>query len=183
VWDDLDLSNFVFVVGWNHTELIPKLPLGSATIINQDWETTNTSYSLKCALDRISGDIMIINGDVIAESSCFRSVSVARQSAALVDIKQTGQEEVKYSLTNKLTLTNVGKTADPTTSCGEVLGINKVIAEDRVVFDKAVSNLKPTDFYDLAFNHIPVYPVFALGRKCVEIDTPEDLEHARRIFT
>lgn len=178
----IDACQLVFVVGWEHETLRRHLPMGSSVIVNDRWAQTNTVGSLSLALKQFDGDVMILNGDVAADPECYASVASAQQSCALVDLKPTGAEEVKYYLTPREHLHGVGKELDPKIAFGEVLGINKVVSADRPAFDAALAQLAETTFYDRAFSDIPMYPVFLLGRRCVEIDFPEDWQRANQLF-
>jgi len=57
-------QNIVLVIGYNHQELIKHLN-GTAYVINTEWESTNSAYSLKLALERNSGDSIIVDGDTL----------------------------------------------------------------------------------------------------------------------
>jgi len=175
----------IFVVGWEADDLLPHLPKESTFVRNTNWESTNTTVSLVLGLQAVpvDEDFMIINGDVVADDTCFSSVAHAQQSAALCSIATTGEEEVKYRLTTRCCLKEVSKDPKYGSAVGEVMGVNKVTAADREKFELVLRQLDTTQFYDVAFSEIPMYPILMLGRRCVEIDTPDDLDEARKLFS
>lgn len=176
--EDKDIT---FVIGWKASLLRRTLPKDSNIVYNLSWKTTNTAASLWKALCCTQGDILIINGDVVAEKYCFDTLLATPGSALLVDKKLCDDEAVKYRLDQGIVV-EVSKQIPNHQADGEVLGINKILAADRRVFDMAVCTLAEKAFYDVAFPVVKPGIACILAESCVEIDTPEDLENCRRIF-
>ena len=57
-------ANLVVVVGYNYEALLSRLPRKNY-VINRDWRSTNSAYSLKLALESDASDSVIIDGDTL----------------------------------------------------------------------------------------------------------------------
>ena len=179
----LSIEDITFVVGYNKDILVKMLPPLSTWIENKHWEITGTARSAYLGLKSIvDDDVLLINGDVVTEASCFSSISSARHTCSLVTTAKVGQEEMKYMLKNDGSLCWVAKDIAPDRALGEFCGVSKIVKEDVPKVLKDLEYLPSNDYYDGVFCAVKTYPVFTLGRKYIEIDFKEDLATANLLF-
>ncbi|WAH35857.1 phosphocholine cytidylyltransferase family protein [Alicyclobacillus dauci] len=155
-------------------------------IENPDFETTNTLFSLKRALEDFSDDFYYMNADVVFEQTIIKRLSEHSGGGFLaIDRKQCREEEVKVQVDNTQ-ITAIGKHLNPETSYGEFIGVANFTGDfakrfRQTVFDTAVEG-NEMKFFEYALDAMTdkhdMYAVDITGLPCVEVDFPEDYDYA-----
>lgn len=155
---------------------------------NPNYDTTNTSKSLLCALRRIeSKNVVWLNGDVVFDEQVLTRLLETPGSTVAVNSAQVGEEEVKYATDGDGYLTQISKqVAQPV---GESLGIN-VVRQDRLeAFKRALAQVQDQDYFEKgmellidddpqAFRAVDVSDL-----NCIEVDFEEDLRKANSLLS
>lgn len=172
-------SNIVVVVGYRE-QLIRQAYPELTYIVNPVYEETNTAYSLFLALRNVKEDIVWMNGDIVFDKSVLALIHPSSESVSLVDVKECGPEEMKYSLDKEGNIVKISKQL--ITHQGEALGINRINASDLTIFKRELQKIDKTDYFEKALENLAkikqlkLKPVDIGARFCHEIDTQADLE-------
>ena len=95
-------------------------------VFNEDFENTNTSKSLLCALDtKTESDTIWMNGDIVFDYKLLDLLFNTKESCMLVNSLSVAEEEVKYTVKKDGTIKEVSKEIQ--NGMGEAVGINKII--------------------------------------------------------
>lgn len=164
-------------------------------ISNQDYQTTNTGYSLLLTKEIVDGnDFIKFDADVVFEEKVLRKlVESPYQNCLCIDHNiDLAAEEVKVQTDEEDKVIKVGKGVNPKIAAGESIGIEKISKEGaKVLFATLEDVLKdPANnqrYYDDSYTTmvekgIPFYAIDITGLKWVEIDTPEDYKQAEELF-
>lgn len=198
---NVGLKDVIVITGYLEDQLkefiSTKFPDLNVTYKTNDvYEDTNTGYSLLLTKDFINGDSFIkFDADVVFEEEVLRKLKDSEFETALcIDTNiHLDKEEVKVITDESGMVLEVGKKLDPTRCKGESIGIEKIGSEagkmlfkelGRLMSDKA--NWK--EYYDdsyttLVNNGIKFGAVDITGLKWVEIDTHEDFDRAKSLFS
>ncbi len=171
------------------------LPEGARFVANPDYDETNTAVSLRLALAASPGlDCLQFNGDVLFDPSLAGDL-VRHPGPNAVTVDDTGRlavEEVKVEVRDGR-VTRIGKGLDPAACRGEAIGLNRIgaatAAELVRIYEGFEARGERGHFFEAGFDRLAAGDTdgrhaFGLvptaGRAWIEIDTPEDYEHARR---
>jgi len=190
------IKEVVIVVGYR-ADQIPKrikcknFALSIRFIQNPIFHRTNTVYSLWLARDEIKTDFMYLNGDVIFHKYVLkRLVDAGYDTCLAVDKRNVGEEEVKVQLVkNKVKV--IGKSINLSEAQGEFVGIAKFSHKFNPLFaeklDDVVREGKVNAFFEAALDrtleHYSVYAVDVSDLPCIEIDSHEDFNAAKKIYS
>lgn len=165
-------------------------------IRNEVYDQTNTAYSLNLTKDFIGDDEFIkFDADVVFEKEILgRLINSHDDSSLCIDRNiHLDKEEVKVITKERDQVLQVGKKLDPTLSKGESIGIEKISKEAaKVLFEELAKVLadpaKQQEYYDdsyttLVEKGLPFYATDITGLKWVEIDTHEDFDKAKILFS
>lgn len=153
---------------------------------NPQYMDTQNGKSMLLGLRAVPrGGVVCINGDVVFDDGILQSITdrPAFSSFAAVP-KVCGEEEMKYHMVDGR-LVAVSKQVHGE---GELIGLNYVAAGDRKLLEQALDYNDVGQYYErsfdqmLPFTHRPVRCVPVGKRRAMEIDFPEDLEAARKLF-
>ncbi|MEK6985826.1 MAG: phosphocholine cytidylyltransferase family protein [Candidatus Thermoplasmatota archaeon] len=153
---------------------------------NQRFMETNTAKSMRLGLAAIpAGGVLTLNGDVVFDSGILALLIDKPGTTSLaVDPRVCGDEEIKYRVRDgRLQALN-----KQTHGEGEAVGLNFVAAADRPLLERALDYAEDQSYFErgiesmLPFTARPVRCVAIGDRRAMEIDFPEDLEAARRLF-
>jgi choline kinase len=146
-------------------------------VANPDYESTNTAVSLRLALAASPGlDCVQVNGDVVFDGGLLGDLLRHPVANAVVvdDSGRLAAEEVKVAARDGL-VARIGKHLEPADCLGEAIGLNKISASAGAslvrIFDRLAA--------EAGAGRQAFGLVMTGGRPWVEIDTPEDYEHAR----
>lgn len=155
-------------------------------VVNEDFTTTNTLFSLALALQSFAGDFYYLNADVVFEDAILRRLDPHDGGGYLaIDRKQCREEEVKVVVDGTQIL-EIGKHLDPDSCYGEFIGVAKFTGEfaerfRSTVAVEAVSGNEMKFFehaLDVMRDKSGMTTVDITGLPCVEVDFPEDYEYA-----
>lgn len=157
-------------------------------VYNPNYDTTNTSKSLLCALRRIEAqDVVWLNGDVVFDDRVLTRLLDHPESTVAVNSAQVGEEEVKYATDADGFVTRISKQV--TEAAGESLGIN-VVRRDRLeAFKRALAEVQEQDYFEKAMELLIEQDARAFRAvdvsdlHCVEVDFEEDLRQANSFLT
>lgn len=182
------LGRTTVVVGYRAEVIRSALPESVNTVLNADYETTNTARSLVLGLAKVPAKSAAVwlNGDVVFDSSILqraKGLLASKSSFAVVEQGPTGEEEVKYALDGQGFISAISKTVNP--AMGEAVGINHVAASELAHFADALLRVRPQDYFEAAMelsirNRRPWLPLPVGDAYAVEVDFPEDLQRANR---
>ena len=154
---------------------------------NPRFNETNTARSLQCALAHVDGaDVLWLNGDVAFDAEIVRHALSCPRNVVCVNTSAVGEEEVKYSLDADGNIQQLSKTvAKP---IGEAVGINLVRAGDLHFLRDGLMRCNDEDYFEKGIENaiemgLVIRPCQIDDLRCVEIDTQDDLEVARRMFS
>jgi L-glutamine-phosphate cytidylyltransferase len=175
----------VAVVGYER-ELVERAHPELQAVRNDRYAETNTAKSLLCALEPLRDcDVLWLNGDVVFDRRIIPLLLRQPQSCMAVNRAVCGEEEIKYRTDDSGAVVEVSKQVKR--GEGEAVGINLVKAADLALFTKGLADCGDRDYFERGLE-------LAIGRgmrlctvdigdlPCVEIDFPQDLERARRLF-
>jgi len=153
---------------------------------NARYMDTNTAKSMLLGLRAMSaGSVVTLNGDVVFDDGILALLLDKPNTSSLaVDPRVCGDEEIKYRIANGR-LQELNKR---THGAGEAVGINFFTAADRPLLEQALDYAEDLSYFErgvefmLPFTKRPVRCVAIGDRRAMEIDFPEDLEAARRLF-
>ena len=177
------------VVGYKRDMVMDAAP-GATFVYNEDFATTNTSASLRLALQQVaSGSVLWLNGDVVFDPSVIGQLSNATpglHGSVCVVRKSTGDEEVKFTSSEAGDILRISKTVSD--GEGEAVGINFLTPTGRALVLGALGNCRPTDYFEAAMDALAgdgslcLRTVDVTASFCMEIDTPTDLAAALTYF-
>jgi L-glutamine-phosphate cytidylyltransferase len=174
------------VVGYRHLEVRAAHPELSFAE-NPRYAETNTAKSLLCGLDGVSGrDVLWLNGDVVFDKGIIPLVLSGPHSCMAVNRAKCGDEEIKYVTGADGAMAAVSKQVR--NGEGEAVGINLVKAADLELFRECLAACGDRDYFERGLEltierGLRLFPVDIGDLPCIEIDFPEDLERARKMFS
>ncbi len=176
-------ENIMLVLGYKKNQFMERFP-DLTFAINDQYQFTNTAKSLLVALDTITGeDILWMNGDIYFDAEILELLTNVPGSAVLVDTKECGEEEIKYTVNEKGFIKELSKQVQH--AKGEGLGINLIRHIDLENFKEQLKAVEANDYFEKALENltlsdsIDLTPIDIEKAFCQEIDFPEDLQTVR----
>jgi len=188
----IDVRDVVIVVGYRAQTIIEHVgrewpQLRVKFVNNIDYASTNTLFSLACALrQHPCDDFYYFNADVVFHQDVLHRLDAHPGEALLAtDRKQCREEEVKL-LQQDGRIAHIGKNLDPAVCLGEFIGVARFRGAFARVFSQTVLELATTgnerEYFEMALDHLAasydLVPVDVTGIPCVEVDFVEDYEYA-----
>lgn len=192
------INDFIIVTGYRE-EMIKEFisrkyrDMKVKFLSNPDYENNNNSYSLWLAKEFVRGDCILLDSDIIFDSRIISALlSSGYDNCLAVNTKhKLGGEEIKVIIDTANKIQHIGKEPDPSKSFGESIGIERFsdsffkklgeILDRKIGKERNVNEFYETSFQELIDEGNGIYAVDVSGYESMEIDTPEDLERARRI--
>lgn len=188
---DIGTTDITLVVGYRRDMIESHVgtnypDLDVRYVVNENYTTTNTLFSLALALQCFDGDFYYLNADVVFEESILRRLQPHHGGGYLaIDRKQCREEEVKVVVTGSRIL-EIGKHLDPGACYGEFIGVAKFTGDfanrfRSTVRVEAVAGNEMKFFehaLDVMSDKSGMAAVDITGLPCVEVDFPEDYEYA-----
>ncbi len=171
-------NDICVVVGFKKDLIVDKYP-GLTYVINENFEKTNTSQSLRLGLREMKDcDVVWLNGDVVFASEVIARLAPFPGSCMAVNTSSVGQEEVKYRTDGTGAIVRVSK--EVSGARGEAVGINKVVAGDVPLLLDCLAACEKFDFFERALEFaiprgLKLFPVDISDLFCFEIDSEADL--------
>lgn len=192
--ESFGIDKYLIVVGYRSRQVIneaERLVGDRATfVVNPMYASTNTSYSLLLAIDKLRDEFYYLNGDVLFdEDVLFRLEASSYDNALALDTKECGNEEVKIAMLNNRVM-GLSKEVSPDIASGEFIGIAKFDTKFTHELYKSLDLIVNLNNDKMAYFEkgveflLPEYNVGAVDVSdlpSVEIDFPEDLEYARNV--
>jgi L-glutamine-phosphate cytidylyltransferase len=182
------VERVVVVAGYQAPLVTSALPRGTTVVLNPRYAQTNSLYSFLLARRAVGRELVILNSDVLFHPLIARMVAGCRTSALAYD-SCSGDEAEHMKLEERDgTLVAMSKALPLERSCGENVGLIRLSgAATRAAFDAAAQIVAaggerawlPSAISAIAPEH-PVACLDIAALPWVEIDFPEDLDHARR---
>lgn len=190
---EYDITETVIVLGYRR-ELVEshlmKRSLNCVVVVNHDFAQTNTIHSLWLTREYLAEGFLYFNSDLFFDRRILGLILSSPDSAAAVDVRICGAEEVKVLVDGNQRITEIGKEL-PTERCwGESIGMVKFLqpacaamiaslerfnagaSTRRLYFESALNEI----LADLLFRAVPLGDL-----RAVEVDTPQDYEAALRL--
>jgi choline kinase len=190
------VEEFVIVIGYRQVDMQAHvleilLPEQVTFVVNPDYATTNTLYSLFLAREYLDKDTLYFNGDVLFEKVLLTKLLANHISSVLVEMKDCGAEEVKVIVNQSGYITAIGKELNLKESAGEFIGIacfrEEVLAKMTKFLKLGIDAQQHNNYFEYAVNKfcgaIEILAIPTDGAACIEIDFPEDLIRARALFS
>jgi choline kinase len=176
------------VVGFQAEKVRARLQgrAGVRFVENPRFMETNTAKSMLLGLQAMPpGRVVTLNGDVVFDPGVLPLVLDRPDATSLaVDPRVCGDEEIKYRVRDgRLQALN-----KQTHGEGEAVGVNYFAPDDRGLLATALAYAEDGAYFErgvefiLPFTRNPVRCVPIGQRRAMEIDFPEDLDAARRLF-
>ena len=175
----INKKNIIIVVGFQKERIIDLFP-DCAYVFNPNFENTNTSKSLLCALEENKNtDTIWMNGDVVFDDKILDPLINSKESCMLVNSSSVAEEEVKYTLKKDGTIKEVSK--EIKNGKGEAVGINKIVRKYNSKFIKELEDCDDQDYFEKAIEKLinkntPIHPIDIQSSLCIEVDFKEDLD-------
>ena len=187
VLEGLGVENILIVAGHGADQVMAEVRHNGVIQFNDRYSTTNSLYSLWLTRKWVSGSLMLINGDVLADPQIYRQLLEAEGNVLAYDSRSgTEDEHMKVRFTASR-LREISKEMEEERADGEHLGMLKFDAggarelmreADRLVAEGRVNEWAPAAVQGLA-KRTPIEGIDVTELPWTEIDFPEDLEHAR----
>ena len=185
----------VIVTGYRHEmieQFVAGLPLAiDVTYVrNERYATTGNNYSLLCAAPYVAhDDMLLLDADILFDPAILPMLITWRHADALVMKTGValGAEEIKVELDARGHVITIGKHIPPLRAVGESIGIEKFSAATcAVLFETLARRQEKNEFYEASFQEVidrgvRIAAVACGDLRCMEIDTPEDLEEAQQL--
>ncbi|TFH02453.1 MAG: phosphocholine cytidylyltransferase family protein [Calditrichales bacterium] len=161
-------------------------------VYNEKFDTTNNIFSLWLTREYLMDTPMILmDSDIIFDHRIIKQLLDAGTGSylAVKSVHELGEEEMKLTVTADNRVLKISKEIDPKNAIGESIGIAKfdkdfVQALFKIVERRIFKAGKVNEFYEAAFQEAvddgqTLFAVDVGNFLCSEIDTVEDMEHAR----
>lgn len=152
---------------------------------NKDYSTTSNLYSLKLGLLQADGDeIFIINGDLVFKKEVISEIlKSGYENIIAVNKISCNEEDMKVCISNGKVL-EVSKKISLNKADGQALGIYKI--KNTNILKEKMGETNGINFFNEAINkmtkEVSIYSVDITRFPSIEIDFPEDLEEADKLF-
>ncbi|MCA1580189.1 MAG: phosphocholine cytidylyltransferase family protein [Acidobacteria bacterium] len=161
---------------------------------NAEYADTNNAFSLRLALSGVDEPILLLDADVLFDAAVVRLLmDDSRANRLAVRTRGAlGEEEMKVSVAGDGRIEDVGKRISGRAH-GESVGLAIFSAafvrrllpvlERRLVAEGRVDEWYESAFLELIAGGESVYAIDIGDLRAIEVDTKEDLEEARRLFS
>jgi len=161
-------------------------------VFNDKAEEWNNCYSLWCARDHFSTDVVLANGDTlhpVEVEHTLLAVAGDGVTLALDDVRVLADEQMKVSVSAKGWVSRITKEMPPAEAIGEYIGVSWIGAASREALTDALEDtwrrdphLYYEDAYQLLADRGHPVKVASIGDSVwTEVDDHADLARAREI--
>ncbi|MBK7378101.1 MAG: phosphocholine cytidylyltransferase family protein [Ignavibacteriales bacterium] len=192
------INDFVIVTGYLQEQIkyfinsqFPSLNV--KYIFNEKYEVTNNIYSLWLTKSEVGGkEFILLDSDIIFDKAIVSLITESNYQnvLALRSDDHLSEEEIKISLNSDGSIKEIGKVVSLEDAIGESIGIEKFSdlfskklfqLLDKIILQENQTNI----FYEAAFQRLidsseKIFTEDVGELKCIELDTPEDLQKAER---
>jgi len=192
------INDFVIVTGYLQEQIkyfisIQFPSLNVKYIFNDKYEVTNNIYSLWLTKSEVGGkSFILLDSDIIFDKAIVPLITESNYQnvLALRSDNYLSDEEIKISLNGDGSIKEIGKEVNLEDAIGESIGIEKFDEMfskklfqllDKMILQENQTNI----FYEAAFQRLidsseKIFTKDVGKLKCIELDTPEDLQKAER---
>lgn len=192
------INDFVIVTGYLQEQIkyfiSSQFPsLNVKYIFNDKFEVTNNIYSLWLTKSEVGGkEFILLDSDIIFDKAIVSLITESNYQnvLALRCDHVLSEEEIKISLNSDGSIKEIGKVVSLEDAIGESIGIEKFSdlfskklfqLLDEIILQENQTNI----FYEAAFQRLidsseKIFTEDVGELKCIELDTPEDLQKAER---
>ena len=175
------------VVGYEHQQVEDAAGGRAEVVLNERYADTNSLYSFWLASRAVEGDLLVLNSDVLFAPELLGDLLDVEGSAIAFDSSSGDQAEHMKVREQHGRLLRLSKDVPAMYSHGESLGVAHLSPlAARAAFAAAGSLVRrgqEKDWAAAAFNEVArrhrISCLDVAGQPWVEIDFPEDLDHAR----
>ncbi len=158
---------------------------------NADYETTNNIFSLWLAREAVRDhDILLLDSDILFDERIVAALLTSpREDCLALKVATVGAEEIKVRLDDERRVLEISKIVPIGTAAGESIGIERfsvqwasalfAVLERMIVIEGKVNVFYEAAFEEMIGDGHPLYAVDISVYPCMELDTVEDLLHAR----
>ncbi|WP_256686329.1 sugar phosphate nucleotidyltransferase [Halococcus qingdaonensis] len=165
------------------THCQPREELDVEFVHNDQFASTNNIYSLWLAKEYALDGFTLINSDTIFSAASLSELQDTSGSALLVDTEKELDDEEMQVAFGLDTISDISKEID---GDGEYIGVAKFTAEHATTLfehiEEFIERDAVNDWYEAAFDRLfddADVGFVRIDESWAEIDTPDDLEHAR----
>lgn len=188
------IRRIVLVVGYREAEVRLHAQrytdMDVVLVRNGAYASTNNIVSLHVAREAVQGGLLLLDGDLLLEPRALGPLFAALSDAVLLCQRVLlGEEEMKVCVDSSERIVAIGKHLAPSEAFAESIGVARFspCATERLfaVVEGLVGAGETGVWYENAFQrlideNVRFSVADATGLGCMEIDTPEDLEAARK---
>ncbi|MAE76088.1 MAG: HAD family hydrolase [Planctomycetes bacterium] len=160
-------------------------------VVNNEYDSTNNMFSLWLAREHLTGDVLLMNGDVVFDSDLIAGLAAMTGSAVAVD-RGTWDEESMKVLVEDGRISGISKTYGATESWGrstdayrlDAVGLTRVVGELERIIGSGDRNQWTERMLDNLFRsgELTATPCEIGEARWYEIDTYDDLAEAELMF-
>ncbi|MGB0553251.1 MAG: NTP transferase domain-containing protein [Alphaproteobacteria bacterium] len=194
------ISEVIFVLGYLQDQVRDYVKtafpeLDATYLVNDDYSTTNTGYSLMLALGETKGCAFVkFDADVVFDEEILRRLIDSEHENCLCIDKniQLDAEEIKVTVEGANKVVKVSKSVRPIDAIGESIGIEKINGHTTELLlaelQKNMLDVKNhQNYYEDAYERlisqtVPFHALDISGLRWTEIDTHEDFATAEKMF-
>ena len=184
-------AEFIVVTGFMRKEIEEHLK-DVVFVYNPFYEITNSIASLWFAKEYLTGDITILNADIVAEEKLIRNVIVQKLAGAKILLDSSIKQNGDYNVQVKDDIVVV-MSKELTNYYGEYAGITKLDSSSAEILRQEVEYMIHDQNYDQWYENALVQLIFKNDFKLgfidiaeynwAEIDTVDDLITSKEIFS
>ncbi len=191
------VDSIVFVVGFEKEQIMAHVQkhypdLNITFVESKDYKTTSAAYSLWCARDHLSGPTLYLNSDALCHPDIIaRVVHDPRGTITAVRKTPWNEEQVNMEITPEGKLVEIGKHVPADRSYGEFVGVTKfddafctflVDTLDQFVQEGNLQAFAADSINGAIRKGGEGHILDVSDLEAIEIDTPEELEVARKLW-
>jgi choline kinase len=193
-----DIKDVIVVTGFMQEQITDFIgsnypQLNVEYLYNEKYDSTNNIYSLWMTKELVlNNDMLLMDSDILFDHRIIELLlnSGYKNCLAIRSDHQLGEEEIKVTVDSDRAITKINKVVDPKIAIGESIGIELFSSEYLITLfdildDKILNRGEVNQWYEAAFEETieagcKIYAVDVNGLKCMELDTVEDIEAARK---
>ncbi len=162
-------------------------------LYNEKYDSTNNIYSLWMTKDLVlNNDILLMDSDILFDHKIIELLLTSghENCLAIRSDHVLSEEEIKVTVDESRAIKKINKVVDPIIAVGESIGIEKFNSDYlqklfAILDDKILNRGEVNQWYEAAFEESiesgsKIYAIDVNGLKCMELDTVEDIESARK---
>ncbi len=194
------VRDFTIVLGFEQQKIrdfiAKKFPsLSVRFIVNTEYAQTNNAYSLLMARSSVAGDgLLLLDSDILFEGTIITMLLASKHQSCLAvrTIGEIGDEEIKVRINPVHEILEIGKHVALASTYGESIGIEKFSPEaahilfhtlqKRVIAENRVNEYYEASFQEMIDGGSMIFAEDVGARRCMEVDTVDDLRKAELIF-